>query len=56
MVRVGMAEAVSLFEGSDACVTPVLSLEESFEDLHMRARETYAESGGFWRASAAAGS
>lgn len=31
----------AVFAGSDACVTPVLSLEESFHDPHMTARESY---------------
>lgn len=44
---------VALFEGSDACVTPVLSLEESFENPHMRARGTYVEAGGFLQAAPA---
>ncbi|HRO10866.1 MAG TPA: CaiB/BaiF CoA-transferase family protein [Amaricoccus sp.] len=44
---------VALFAGSDACVTPVLSLEESFADPHLRARGTYAEAGGFPQAAPA---
>jgi crotonobetainyl-CoA:carnitine CoA-transferase CaiB-like acyl-CoA transferase len=44
---------VTLFEGSDACVTPVLSLEESFDDPHMRARGAYVEVGGFAQAAPA---
>ena len=44
---------VALFEDSDACVTPVLSLEESFENPHMRARGTYVEAGGFLQAAPA---
>jgi len=30
-----------IFEGADACIAPVLTLEESFQDEHLRARETY---------------
>jgi alpha-methylacyl-CoA racemase len=30
-----------IFEGTDACVAPVLTLEESFRDEHLRARGTY---------------
>lgn len=44
---------VALFANSDACVTPVLSLEESFENPHMRARGTYVEAGGFVQAAPA---
>ena len=38
----------ALFDGLDGCLAPVLTLEESFEDKHLRARGTYvAESGLF---------
>ena len=33
----------AVFEGSDACVTPVLSLEEAAQHPHNRARETFVE-------------
>jgi alpha-methylacyl-CoA racemase len=35
-----------LFEGSDACVTPVLTLEEAYDHPHMAARGAYAEAFG----------
>lgn len=44
---------VALFAGSDACVTPVLSLEESFHDPHMRVRGSYVNIGGYWQAAPA---
>lgn len=44
---------VAVFADSDACVTPVLSLEESFADPHLRARGTYVEAGGFPQAAPA---
>jgi alpha-methylacyl-CoA racemase len=34
-------EWIDLFEGSDACVTPVLSLTEAATDSHLSARDTY---------------
>jgi alpha-methylacyl-CoA racemase len=37
---------VELFEGSDACVTPVLSLREATQHSHNRARGTFVEVGG----------
>jgi len=43
----------ALFSGSDACVTPVLSLEESFDDPHLRARGTYLRLGGYWQSAPA---
>jgi alpha-methylacyl-CoA racemase len=36
-------EWCALLEGTDACFAPVLTLEESFEHPHMRARGTYVE-------------
>lgn len=39
-------EWAAMFEGSDACVTPVLSMEEAPRDAHMRARGTFAEAHG----------
>ncbi|HEX5771727.1 MAG TPA: CaiB/BaiF CoA-transferase family protein [Nocardioidaceae bacterium] len=35
------AEWAEVFEGSDACCTPILPLTEAAEHPHMRARETY---------------
>lgn len=35
-----------VFEGSDACVTPVLSFDESVEDAHMADRGAYTQSSG----------
>ena len=39
-------EWAALFAGSDACVAPVLTLEESFENEHLKARATYVETDG----------
>lgn len=39
-------EWVALFEGSDACVTPVLTLAEAAQHAHHRARESFIEIGG----------
>ena len=36
----------SIFEGTDACVAPVLSVNEAFEQPHMRARGTFVEEWG----------
>ncbi|MDE2043198.1 MAG: CoA transferase, partial [Alphaproteobacteria bacterium] len=33
----------ALFRGSDACITPVLTYQESLTDPHLRARATYAD-------------
>jgi alpha-methylacyl-CoA racemase len=33
----------SVFEGSDACVTPVLSMSEAEHDAHLRARASFVE-------------
>jgi crotonobetainyl-CoA:carnitine CoA-transferase CaiB-like acyl-CoA transferase len=46
-------EWAKLFEGTDACVTPVLSLSESFEDPHLRERGTYMVVGGYQQAAPA---
>jgi alpha-methylacyl-CoA racemase len=35
-----------IFDGTDACVAPVLSMAESIADPHMRARETFVEVAG----------
>ena len=40
------AHWIRLFEGSDACVAPVLSLEEAMEHPHLVARQTYVEHAG----------
>jgi alpha-methylacyl-CoA racemase len=40
------AQWASLFESSDACVAPVLSMEESTRDPHLQARSTFVEVGG----------
>jgi len=37
---------LDIFEGTDACVTPVLTLEEATGHRHNRARETFVEVGG----------
>jgi alpha-methylacyl-CoA racemase len=39
-------EWTAVFEGSDACVAPVLSYAEAREHPHLRARGTYVESHG----------
>ncbi|WP_175609296.1 CaiB/BaiF CoA transferase family protein [Streptacidiphilus griseoplanus] len=40
------AEWTEVFEGTDACVSPVLSLREAAAHPHLRARGTYTEAGG----------
>jgi alpha-methylacyl-CoA racemase len=40
------AEWCALFEGSDACVAPVLSLAEAPHDLHNAERKTFVNAGG----------
>ena len=37
---------VEVFEGTDACVSPVLSAAESMQDEHNKARSTFVEVGG----------
>jgi alpha-methylacyl-CoA racemase len=39
-------EWTRLFAGTDACVAPVLSLDEAKEHPHLRARRTYVEDSG----------
>lgn len=39
-------EWVRLFDGTDACVYPVRSLEEAREDPHVRSRQTFIDVGG----------
>ena len=41
------------FEGTDACVAPVLTLAEAPDHPHNRARGTFAELGGIWQPEAA---
>ncbi|KZY33319.1 CoA-transferase [Roseovarius sp. HI0049] len=41
-----VAHWAALFEGSDACVAPVLSPEEAAQDPHMQARATWSTAGG----------
>ena len=40
------AEWASVFEGSDACCTPILPLTEAAEHPHLKARETYVSRDG----------
>ena len=40
------AEWTEIFEGTDACVSPVLPLTEAAEHPHLKARGTYVERGG----------
>ena len=46
-------EWAALFAGTDACVTPVLSLQESFTDPHMTARGSYVDVAGYRQAAPA---
>ena len=41
------AEWTAIFEGTDACFAPVLSMVESMEDAHMSARKSFVKVGGF---------
>ena len=34
---------MALLEGTDACVAPVLNLEEAYEHPHIKARKTFIE-------------
>jgi alpha-methylacyl-CoA racemase len=47
------AHWIKLFEGSDACVAPVLSLEEAIEHPQLKARRTYVEHAGLRQAAPA---
>jgi alpha-methylacyl-CoA racemase len=47
------AHWVELFEGSDACVAPVLSLEEAMEHPQLKSRRTYVEHAGLRQAAPA---
>jgi alpha-methylacyl-CoA racemase len=40
------AEWVEVFDGSDACVAPVLPMSEAFDQPHLVARETFVERNG----------
>jgi alpha-methylacyl-CoA racemase len=44
---------IELFAGSDACVAPVLSLEEAMEHPHLAARRTYVQHEGLRQAAPA---
>jgi crotonobetainyl-CoA:carnitine CoA-transferase CaiB-like acyl-CoA transferase len=46
-------EWTAIFEGSDACVSPVLSVEESSVNRHMRSRGAYVEVAGHVQAGPA---
>lgn len=46
-------EWCALLEGTDACFAPVLTLEESFEHAHMKARGVYEARDGYHHAAAA---
>ena len=41
-----MTNGAPAFEGSDACVFPVLSLDEAQHHPHLRARETFVDVAG----------
>lgn len=41
-----LADWVTVFEGSDACVAPANTLEEAHNDPHLRARRTFVEAFG----------
>jgi crotonobetainyl-CoA:carnitine CoA-transferase CaiB-like acyl-CoA transferase len=47
------AHWLDLFEGSDACVAPVLSPEDAAQDTHMQARGTWLEAHGMLQPAAA---
>ena len=47
------AHWIELFAGSDACVAPVLSLEEAMAHPHLTARQTYVEHAGLRQAAPA---
>jgi alpha-methylacyl-CoA racemase len=42
-------EWTRVFEGSDACVSPVLSLGEARDDPQLRARAAFFNAGGIWQ-------
>ncbi len=47
------AHWIKLFAGTDACVAPVLSLEEAMEHPQLKARQTYVEHAGLRQAAPA---
>ena len=47
------AEWTSVFEGTDACVSPILSMDEAPSHPHMRARGSLGVAGGMMRAAPA---
>ena len=47
------AEWVDLFEGTDACVVPVVSLMDAAKHPHVEARQTLIEHGGYLQAAPA---
>ncbi len=46
-------EWMAAFEGSDACVAPVLDMDEAPRHPHNRARETFVQRAGRWQPNAA---
>ena len=46
-------EWCALLEGTDACFAPVLTLQESFEHPHIKARDVYVQRDGYHHAGAA---
>ncbi|WP_238123304.1 MULTISPECIES: CaiB/BaiF CoA transferase family protein [unclassified Xanthobacter] len=46
-------EWAALFEGSDACVAPVLALDEAPSHPHLRARGSFIDRDGLWQAAPA---
>ena len=46
-------EWTAAFEGSDACVAPVLDMDEAPRHPHNRARDTFVRRGGRWQPNAA---
>lgn len=47
------AEWTQIFDGTDACVSPVLTWSEAAQDSHLRARATMVEANGFVQAASA---
>lgn len=47
------AEWCALLEGTDACLAPVVQLDEAREHPHMKARAAYLEHGGRWHTAPA---
>jgi alpha-methylacyl-CoA racemase len=47
------AEWGEIFRGSDACLCPVMSLQESYTDPHLSERETYVDANGLRQAAPA---